>query len=59
MHHFVSPNQMVRGIWAFNVPPHSQFRYNALIFSEILVYNAHLDCTVIIYFCNLGATKRR
>ena len=26
MHHFVSPNQMVRDIWVFNVPPHNQFR---------------------------------
>ena len=47
MHHFVSPNQIVRDIWVFNVPPHGQFRYNALIFSGILAYNTFLDCTML------------
>ena len=48
MHHFISPNQMVRDILVFNVPPHSQLMHNALKFSRILVYNTFYDYTSII-----------
>ena len=40
-------NKTVRDIWTFNAPPQSQFRYNALKFSGILMYITFLDCTVV------------